>query len=85
MRKAAIQTAEGTAVVWSIKAITLKQTEVLIYKGHTKLTKMSDEELVTQHTWLKSEQYDTAVRDAIDDLWTEVEKSDMWYTPWGQA
>jgi hypothetical protein len=40
---------------------------------------MSDEELVTQHTWLKSEQYDTAVRDAIDDLWTKVEKRDMWY------
>ena len=29
MRKSAIQTAEGTAVVWSLKASTLKQTEVL--------------------------------------------------------
>ena len=34
---------------------------------------------MTQHTWLKSEQYDTAVRDAIDELWAEIEKRDMWY------
>jgi hypothetical protein len=85
IRKAAIQTTEGTAVVWSIKASTLKQTEVLIYKGHAKLTKMSDEEIVTQHTWLESKQYDTAVRNAIDDLWTEVEKRDMWYAMGAQV
>jgi hypothetical protein len=29
--------------------------------------------------WLEIEQYDTATRDAIDELWTEVEKKDMWY------
>ena len=55
------------------------------HKGHAKLTKMSDEELVTQHTWLESKQYDTAVRDTIDDLWTEVEKRDMWYAMGAQV
>jgi hypothetical protein len=85
MRKAAIRTTEGTAVVWSIKASTLKQTEVLIYTGHEKLTQMTDEDLVTQHTWLEREQHNTATRDAIDKLCTEVEKKDMWYAMWEQG
>jgi hypothetical protein len=79
MRKSAIRTTAGIAVVWSIKASTLEQTKILIYEGQAKLTKIGDEELMTQHTWLKSEQYDIAVRDAIDELWEEVEKRDMWY------
>ena len=33
---------------------------------------MTDEDIAT-------EQHDTATRDAIDELWTEVEKKDMWY------
>jgi hypothetical protein len=40
---------------------------------------MTDEDLVTQHTWLEREQYVTTTRGAIDELWTEVEKKYMWY------
>jgi hypothetical protein len=79
MRKSAIRTTTGIAVVWSIKASTLEQTKILIYEGQAKLTKIGDEELIAQHTWLRSEHYDTAVRDAIDELWEEIGKRDMWY------
>jgi hypothetical protein len=74
LRKAAIRMTEGTAVVWSTKTSTLKHTEVLIYTGAEKLTRMTDEDIATQHTWLEREQYDTSTRDAIDELWTAVEK-----------